>query len=261
MSVTLGDYKGTVPITLVTDSRGKIGGTSDEVLKLKGVRYAVMQEPSKGVKLNEGIMKELTGGDPLQARGLYSESEIFDPQFSLVVCTNNLFDIESNDDGTWRRIRKCDFKSKFIDEGESYNDETPYIFPKDKSLKDKLPSFAPVFASLLVERAFQTGGVVEDCETVLQASNKYRNGQDHITAFIQEMIIRTNNNKDDKLGKGGIMQGFKQWFEQSQGSRKVPKGEELYEAITKKFGCPNSKDGKWHGIKFIEPEEEEGEEY
>ena len=37
MSVTLGEYKGTVPITLVTDVRGKIGGTSDEVLKLKGV--------------------------------------------------------------------------------------------------------------------------------------------------------------------------------------------------------------------------------
>ena len=119
MSVTLGEYKGTVPITLVTDARGKIGGTSDEVLKLKGVRYAVMQEPSKGVKLNEGIMKELTGGDPIQARGLYSESEIFEPQFSLVVCTNNLFDIESNDDGTWRRIRKCDFLAKFIDEGEN----------------------------------------------------------------------------------------------------------------------------------------------
>lgn len=259
MSVTLGEYKGTVPITLVTDSRGKIGGTSDEVLKLKGVRYAVMQEPSKGVKLNEGIMKELTGGDPLQARGLYSESEIFEPQFSLVVCTNNLFDIESNDDGTWRRIRKCDFKSKFIDEGESYNDETPFIFPKDKSLKDKLPSFATVFASLLVERAFKTGGVVEDCETVLQASNKYRNGQDHINAFIQEMIIRTNDTKD-KLGKSGLMLGFKQWFEQSQGSRKVPKGEELYEAMTKKFGAFTTKDGKWHGIKFVEPELEEEEE-
>jgi len=154
MSVTVGEYKGTVPITLVTDVRGKIGGTSDEVLKLKGVRYAVMQEPSKNVKLNEGIMKELTGGDPIQARGLYSESEIFEPQFNLVVCTNNLFDIESNDDGTWRRIRKCDFLAKFIDEGETYNDETPYIHKKDKSLKDKLPSFAPVFASMLVKRAF-----------------------------------------------------------------------------------------------------------
>jgi P4 family phage/plasmid primase-like protien len=256
MSVTLGEYKGTVPITLVTEKRGLIGGTSDEVLKLKGVRYAVMQEPSKGVKLNEGIMKELTGGDPIQARGLYSESEIFEPQFNLVVCTNNLFDIESNDDGTWRRIRKCDFLSKFIDEGEIYNDETPYIFPKDKSLKDKLPLFAPIFASMLVKRAFETGGIVEDSETVLNASSKYRKGQDHIAAFVSERIIKTGNPKD-KIGKRGVQEDFKRWFEESQGSRKIPKGEELYEFINKKFG--QCKTTGWQGLQFVQPDEEEGD--
>jgi putative DNA primase/helicase len=253
MAVTLGEYKGTVPITLVTDVRGKIGGTSDEVLKLKGVRYAVMQEPSKGVKLNEGIMKELTGGDPIQARGLYSESEIFEPQFSLVVCTNNLFDIESNDDGTWRRIRKCDFLSKFIDEGETHTDDTPYVFVKDKSLKDKLPSFAPVFASMLVKRAFETDGIVVDCETVLNASNKYRKGQDHISAFISEKIVKTGENKD-KIKKTELMAEFKKWFEESQGSRKVPKGEELYEYMNKKFG--QCKTTGWHCVKILYPEED-----
>jgi P4 family phage/plasmid primase-like protien len=256
MSVTLGDYKGTVPITLVTDVRGKIGGTSDEVLKLKGVRYAVMQEPSKNVKLNEGIMKELTGGDPLQARGLYSESEIFDPQFNLVVCTNNLFDIESNDDGTWRRIRNCDFLSKFVDEKEKdkYKDMN-YVFEKDKSLKDKLPSFAPIFASLLVKRAFETGGLVEDCNTVLEASNKYRNSQDYISAFINESIIKTNESKD-KIGKQGLNQAFKQWFEKSQGSRKVPKVAEVHEVMNNTFGNP-TKDGKWCFVKFIEPDKDD----
>ena len=254
MAVTLGEYKGTVPITLVTDARGKIGGTSDEVLKLKGVRYAVMQEPSKGVKLNEGVMKELTGGDPIQARGLYSESEIFEPQFSLVVCTNSLFDIESNDDGTWRRIRKCDFLSKFIDEGEQHTDETPYVYPKDKSLKDKLPVYAPYFASMLVKRAFETDGLVVDCETVLNASNKYRKGQDHISAFISEKIIKTDNNKD-KIGKRGLQEGFKQWFELTQGSRRAPKGDELFEYMNKKFG--QCKSTGWHGVKFVEPDDEE----
>jgi len=254
MAVTLGEYKGTIPITLVTDARGKIGGTSDEVLKLKGVRYAVMQEPQKGMKLNEGIMKELTGGDPIQARGLYSESEIFEPQFSLVVCTNNLFDIESNDDGTWRRIRKCDFLAKFIDEGETYTDETPYVYPKDKSLKDKLPSYAPYFASMLVKRAFETGGIVEDCETVLNASNKYRKGQDHIAAFISEKIVKTSENKD-KIGKRGLQEGFKQWFELTQGSRRAPKGDELFEYMNKKFG--QCKSTGWHCVKFVEPDDEE----
>jgi P4 family phage/plasmid primase-like protien len=254
MSVTLGEYKGTVPITLVTDARGKIGGTSDEVLKLKGVRYAVMQEPSKDTKLNEGIMKELTGGDPIQARGLYSESEIFEPQFSLVVCTNSLFDIQSNDDGTWRRIRKCDFLSKFIDEGETHTDETPYVFPKDKNLKDKLPIYAPYFASILVKRAFETDGVVVDCETVLNASNKYRKGQDHIAAFISEKIMKTSDNKD-RIKKTELSFEFKAWFEHSQGSRKLPKGEELYDYMNKKFG--QVKTSGWHGVKIIYPDNEE----
>jgi len=256
MSVTLGEYKGTVPITLVTDVRGKIGGTSDEVLKLKGIRYAVMQEPTKGAKLNEGIMKELTGGDPIQARGLYSESEIFEPQFTLVVCTNNLFDIDSNDDGTWRRIRKCDFMSKFIDEGETYDDDTKYVYPKDKSLKDKLPSLAPVFASMLVKRAFETNGIVENCETVLNASNKYRKGQDHIAAFVIDRIIKTGVSKH-KIGKRVLQDEFKNWFEITQGTRKGPKGEELFEYMNKKFG--QCKSTGWHGIKLIEPEEDEEE--
>jgi P4 family phage/plasmid primase-like protien len=255
MSATLGDYKGTVPITLVTDIRGKIGGTSDEVLKLKGVRYAVMQEPSKGVKLNEGIMKELTGGDPIQARGLYSESEIFVPQFKLCVGTNSLFDIESNDDGTWRRIRKCPFKSKFVDDGESYEDDTPYVFKKDKSLNEKLYTFAPVFASMLVKRAFETDGIVQDCNTVLEASKEYRNGQDHISKFVSDRIKKTNN-PNQIIKKTSLLEEFKLWFQQEQGTRKQPKGEEIYEYMNKKFGTCHKTKG-WVGLEFIREEEEE----
>jgi len=251
MGVTLGDYKGTVPITLVTEKRGLIGGTSDEVLKLKGVRYAVMQEPSKNVQLNEGIMKELTGGDPIQARGLYSESEIFEPQFNLVVCTNNLFDINSNDDGTWRRIRKCDFISKFIDEGEEHTDDSKYIFNKDKSLKDKLPLFAPVFASMLVKRAFETEGIVSDCDYVLNASNKYRKGQDHIAGFVSENIEKTGRDTD-KIKKNELYNQFKIWFQQEQGNRKMPKGQELYDYMDKKFGL--HKPTGWHKCKIVYPE-------
>ena len=256
MSVTLGDYKGTVPITLVTEKRGLIGGTSDEVIKLKGVRYAVMQEPSKGVKLNEGPMKELTGGDPIQARGLYCESEVFIPQFSLVVCTNNLFDINSNDDGTWRRIRRCDFMSKFIDENEIYNDDTKYVFPKNKMLKDRLPIFAPVFASMLVERAFITNGIVEDCSIVIQASNKYREKQDHINAFINDCILKTDNPKD-VLKRQSVNNEFKKWYTEEHGDyKKGPKAQEIYEYMDKRFGARNTLN-VWKCVKIFKPEEED----
>ena len=257
MACVLGNYKGTVPITLVTEKRGLIGGTSDEILKLKGVRYAVMQEPSKNVKLNEGIMKELTGGDPIQARGLYSESEIFEPQFNLVVCTNNLFDIESNDDGTWRRIRKVDYVAKFVDENETYTDETKYVFKKDKTLKDKLPKFAPVLASILVNKAFETQGIVTDCEHVINASNKYRNNQDHIAAFVSERIVKTDSNRD-RIGKKNVQDEFKLWFVQEHGNRKPPKGLEVTEYMNRMFGV--AKSTGWHKCKFIPLETDEMDE-
>ena len=71
-------------------------------------------------------MKEITGGDPLVGRALFKDTITFIPQFKLVACTNFLFDIKTNDDGTWRRIRVCDFMSKFLD--NPYNEEK---FPKE----------------------------------------------------------------------------------------------------------------------------------
>jgi P4 family phage/plasmid primase-like protien len=257
MSQALGNYKGTVPITLVTEKRSSIGGTSSEVIQLKGVRYAVMQEPSKDAVINEGILKELTGGDPIQARALYADSEIFIPQFSLVVCTNALFEIKSNDDGTWRRMKLVDFLAKFISEGETHTDDTKYVFPKDKSLKEKLPKWAPIFMSMLVNRVCKTDGEVKDCNEVIGASNKYRQSQDSITCFIADTIEKVND-KNYKIGKKLLNDKFKEWFQINNGGRKPPKLTELAEIMTKKFGNPNS-DGKWVSIRFkIEDEDMDG---
>ena len=87
-----------------------------------------MQEPSENMTITAGVMKELTGGDPLTGRALYCDSITFIPQFTLVVCTNHLFYIKSTDDGTWRRIRVCDFQSKFL--SNPYENEKK--FPKSK---------------------------------------------------------------------------------------------------------------------------------
>jgi P4 family phage/plasmid primase-like protien len=250
MSQALGEYKGTVPITLVTEKRNTIGGTSSEVIQLKGIRYAVMQEPSKDAVINEGIMKELTGGDPLQARALYSESEIFIPQFSLVVCTNALFEVRGGDDGTWRRMKLVDFVSKFISEGEFHTDDTTHVFPKDKSLKEKLPTWAVVFISMLVKRAFETDGEVIDCGEVKAASNKYRQSQDCIAGFIADKIEKEQGKS---VGKKLLNDVFKEWFQMNYGNRKAPKLMELEEAMNKRFETKaegKSETRKWINIKI-----------
>jgi P4 family phage/plasmid primase-like protien len=257
MSKCFGSYKGTVPITLVTQKRNSIGGTSSEVVQLQGTRYAVMQEPSKGDKINEGIMKEITGGDPIQARALFKDTVTFVPQFKLVVCTNTLFDIASNDDGTWRRIRLCDFKSKFID--EPYGDEKrfpkkdyPYQYPVDKDIDRKFDAWAPVYMSMLVELAYKTKGVVKDCPMVLASSDKYREGQDYLAEFAKDKIEECEGKR---VKKTELMETFKQWYQVNYG-RAVPKGREICDFMDKRYGAYSGKKG-WMNIKIIYDEEDE----
>ena len=237
MALVLGDYKGTVPITLITQKRNSIGGTSSEVVQLMGTRYAVMQEPSKGDRINEGIMKEITGGDPIQGRALFKDNVTFTPQFKLAVCTNTLFDINSNDEGTWRRIRVVDFKSKFT-ENPVYDDpDEPYQFEVDKRLQDKFHNWKNALLTLLAERAFVAMGNVEDCEMVLSASNKYRDGQDDFSAFAKERIIKIECDEEDEspLKKTPLYRAFKEWYINNVG-KNVPKGKELDAFMEKKYG-------------------------
>jgi phage/plasmid-associated DNA primase len=247
MSYTLGEYYGNVPVTLVTEKRPGIGGTSSEIIQLKGVRFAVMQEPSKDARINEGMMKQLTGDSTLSGRALYHEQETFPIQFHLVLCTNTLFEVMSNDDGTWRRIRICDFMSKFVNPGETFQlSDNPYQFPKDLNLKDKLRGWANVLASMLVKLAFEKQGVVSECDIVKASSNKYRQGQDHISAFVADMVGK----KEGKtIKKSELYEQFKLWFQEQQGNRKMPKGVELYEYMDNKFGKAR-RDG-WHGVEIL----------
>ena len=240
MTIILGDYKGVVPITLVTSSRQSIGGLSPEVAQLKGVRYAVMQEPRKGEKLNDGIMKELTGEDPIQARALFKDTITFVPQFKLVVSTNNLFDIGTNDEGTWRRIRKVDFESKFVD-NPNPTPESPYEFKVDRDIGKKFEQWKNIFMSMLIERACETMGDVADCDKVTEASREYRKNQNFLMQFIYEKIKPGTSN--DRLTKTVVYDEFKTWYQVNYG-KNVPKGRELYEILEKK--CGKYKNG-WSG--------------
>ena len=50
-----------------------------------------MDEPSAGDVLNEGIMKQMVGGDEMEGREMYGRHMIkFYPQFELVCCTNRI---------------------------------------------------------------------------------------------------------------------------------------------------------------------------
>lgn len=239
MSAILGDYKGVVPSTLVTGRRIGIGGTSSEIAMLKGIRYAVMQEPTKNDKLNDGIMKELTGGDPITGRSLFKEPVTFVPQFKLVVCTNNLFDVNTNDDGTWRRIRLCDFMSKFVEDPdkEKSKSDGAYYFKVDKNIDRKFNDWKEIFMSMLVEIALKKKGLVDDCDIVLSASRRYRQSQDYITQFIDQNIIPY---EECSIRIKDLQTEYKMWCDMNTVNIKKFPFKEVREQMNKQYDVKNT---------------------
>jgi len=246
MSKVLGDYKGDVPLTLVTDKRGKVGGLAPEIVQLKGKRYAVMQEPSKNDVINEGMMKQLTSGkDPLQGRAPYMPQTIsFIPQFKLVVTCNTLMGVKANDHGTWRRIRAVPFKSLFTENPVDNDKEKPYQYKLDKYIDEKFDEWKEVFASMLVEIMFETNGVVKDCEIVMAKSNEYRQSQDYISEFVRDTVIRDTNGRIKKMD---LNNEFSAWYMANYGGRGPPP-KDLHEYMDKEFG--RQRNQIWYGVKI-----------
>jgi len=246
MEAVLGGYKGDVPLSLVTDRRTKIGGLAPELVALKGIRYAVMQEPSKGDRLNEGVMKQITSGiDPIQARAPFMPQSItFIPQFKLCVCSNEFMEIKSQDHGTWRRIRVVEFMSMFV-EPEKMDPNRQYQFPLDKSIKEKFSYWKEVFLGMLVKKAYETDGNVKDCDIVMKASNSYRESQDMMAEFISDKLTEEPN---VYVSKSEIKQEFAIWYEVTYG-KGAPSQKEVHGYLDKRYGKPDKIKG-WKGAKI-----------
>lgn len=249
MEQILGEYKGDVPLSLITNSRTKVGGVSPEIVQLRGIRLALMQEPKKGDTINEGIMKQLTSGeDNLQGRAPYMEKTIsFKPQLKLIVTANVFMVINSNDHGTWRRIRVCPFESLFTENPKTDDPDKPHQFPLDPRLsKEKFPVWKEVFMAMLIDKLKETKGFVKDCDKVLEHSKLYRASQDYISAFVQEKIVKHTNSY---IEKNEINQEFKMWWASNYGQgRREPPAKEVHEYIDRNFG--KCKDGMWRNVKI-----------
>ena len=250
MGKVLGELKGVVPLSLVTRKREGSGKASPELARLRGVRYAVMQEPSKNDKINEGQMKELTGGDAIQARALFRDPIEFKPQFKLAVCTNNLFDVPSNDDGTWRRIRVCEFLSKFCTKPSKNIKDKEFKGIAPSKLLSKFDRWLPVFTTMLVDIAYKTRGSVTDCKMVLMASKKYRGSQDYLGKFFDENIEACEVENKCKLKFTDVWEEFKTWYSEEVG-RNLPKRSEIKNFMNKKLG-QYPKTG-WRNYRITQP--------
>lgn len=247
---TFGDYCCPLPVTLLTRPRGSNGSACPELRASKGKRFAHMQEPENGDQLYVGHMKEITGGDAMVVRGLYESPLHMTPQFSLVLCCNDLPPIPATDGGTWRRIRPVRFKSKFVDtvtKGDGYE------FKKDsKILKNiKKKEWREAFASILIHMygVYRDRGV-RTPESVLEHSREYQKSSNLYLEFFDECLEDADPTKNKKTLVTHFYEAFKKWH-QASFSGKAPSRNQLKDEIEKKWGKMHRTQG-WNNVRIIE---------
>ena len=193
MSMCMGSYACNLPIALLTQKRKASGAASPEMAITCGKRLAVMQEPDVNKTMNIGQMKEITGNDKISARGLYKEPFEFTPQFKLVCMCNDLPNIPSNDDGTWRRLEVVDFIARFVDY-QNEVDESKHRHLKDKSIKNKIPMWViPFYAILLPHWKEYDQNGIDIPDEVRAKTNEYRNNNDLVGQWIEQNCGEAEN--------------------------------------------------------------------
>lgn len=246
MKLLLGDYAAVIPTSYLTSKRTNVGSASPELAVLKGVRFAIISEPTADDKLNDGKLKELTGGDDMIGRALFKDPITFKPQCKVVVCTNNLFEINDRTEGLWRRIRIVPFESKFVRNINTNDKFTKHQFLIDDNLDKKMDTWKETFLSMLIHIAFKTEGVVNDCDVVMEESNKYRISQDHLMDFVQNRII-VDEDPDVYMTKITLKNEYDIYCQQNNILKKQ-RMNTVYEEITKNYGVLTRLG--WRGIKI-----------
>ena len=194
VQLVLGEYACNLPVSLLTQKRKASGTASPEMARTRGKRFVVMQEPDVNETLNVGEMKEITGNDKIQARGLYKEPFEFTPQYKLLLMCNQLPNIPSNDDGTWRRLQAVPFVSQFVKEKDV--DIKFNRYPIDIRLKEKLPYWIIPFLTILLNewREYDRNGI-DIPSAVTDKTKDYRNANDLVGQWINDCCVEVDNDK------------------------------------------------------------------
>ena len=76
----------THPSTILKKSNSQ---TTSDLPRLKKARLVVAAETNLDSKIDESTIKAITGGEQIVARELFKNFQTYDPQYKVVLCTNN----------------------------------------------------------------------------------------------------------------------------------------------------------------------------
>ena len=195
ISEILGDYSNNMQAKSLMVKKND--NVNTDIARLSKARFVTSSEPNEGFRFDEGLIKQLTGGDKVTARFLYAEEFEYTPKFKIWVSTNHKPIIRGTDDGIWRRLVLIPFDVQIPEE------------KVDKDLKYKLLREAPAILNWMAEGAYmwmQEGLAMP--EKLKEASKAYRNEMDVIEHFIEDECKRVD---DGRVKANELYSVYKNW--------------------------------------------------
>ena len=194
----LGDYALNAQVDSILTRKGQSSGNaSPDIARMKGARFVRTNEPSEGARFNEGLVKQLTGGDVITARYLYGTDFEFRPEFKLWIACNYKIAVRGTDKGIWRRVRLIPFEATF--EGAS----------DDKDMETKLKKELPQILGWAVKGCleWQKEGL-EPPDEVKEATKEYREEMDIVESFCKECVEKDRSSRERA---SDVFRAYKDW--------------------------------------------------
>jgi putative DNA primase/helicase len=168
-----GDYAIGIDPNSLAAMKAEGGRARPDIARLPGVRLAFANETRKGLQLDAGLVKALTGGDTVQARHLYQAEFDFKPTHKLWLRTNEEPQFDGSDTGMQRRVKKIPFINQ--------------VKAQDASLPEKLRGEAAGIFNWAIRGllSYQKHGLVEPA-IVQTETAEYLKGLDVLAQFIEE---------------------------------------------------------------------------
>ncbi len=229
------------------DNRRRGGEATPDIFPLVWARMVRAAEPEEGQRLQEGLIKELTGGEAMLVRLLNQNFVEAHPFFKLTISGNHKPQIRGTDDGIWRRVLLVLFGEKIP------------LEERDEKLIDKLWEERSGILNWLIEGLldYLEGGLQEPAE-VSDATEEYRQDNDPVGRFLATSCLVTGDSSDRidtaELGRSLnlwlALNGMSTWTANTTGRRLNDKAGKYRSADGKTFCRIKSGVAKISGIRF-----------
>jgi P4 family phage/plasmid primase-like protien len=196
----MGDYAAAAPPDILM-VRNQESAVSNDIAMLKGARMVATDETEDGKRLNEALIKRLTGSQRITARYLHQEFFTFDPTFTIWMSGNHKPQIRGTDVGIWRRVVLIPFNVTIAEEDV------------DRELPAKLWSEREGILAWLIDGArawFEEG--LGQVETIDSAVASYREESDTLGAFLTEC---TYIDSEAKVLSSAMYDRYTKWAKQN----------------------------------------------